>query len=176
MKKKVSKAGPQVEERPVDRHFVAMNQLSLHPTNRVLQLVFLPLVFLSFLGLIWMIPFPEIAFLKKHGYHIFLNWASFFIAGIIYYYLRLAPTLSYAVLFSIGVFSYVIVQLEYLEQRGGPAVWVICLIALLISLFILWWGQTLEQRKASAAALFRSVLHGPIWVWHFAFLKLKIPY
>lgn len=174
--KKNKNTAPTVENRPVDRYFLELNQASRSKTHRIIQYVFLPMFFFSALCLIWMIPFPEIAFLKKHGYDTFLNWASFFIAGVLYFYLRLAPTLSYAVLFTFGVLSYFIVQLEYVEQAGGPAVWLVSLIALLISFFVLWLGKNLEKQPMAGSTFGRSLLLGPIWVWHFVFKALKIPY
>src|SRR5690554_4617138 len=93
-------------KRPVDVYFETFNRQYQHPVNRVIQWIALPVFAFGMLGLVWMIPFPEIAFLKKHGYDTFINWGSFFIAGVIYYYLRLAPTLSYAMLFTVGIYSF----------------------------------------------------------------------
>lgn len=123
-----------------------------------------------------MVPFPEIAFLKKHGYDTFVNWGSFFIAGVVYYYLRLAPTLSYAMLLTIGVYSFFIVQLEYLEQGGGPAVWLVSACMLVGSLLALYLGKNLEKAAVPIRSFFRLLLLGPIWLWHFVFRKLNIPY
>lgn len=162
--------------RTVDKYFEQFAAQSQHSGNRALQYLFMPLWCFGLLGLIWMIPFPEIAFLKKHGYHIFLNWASFFIAIVIYYYLRLAPTLSYAVLFSIGVASFFIVQLEYVEADGGPAVWFVCAMLMLFSSIALWLGNRQEDRPASPGALMKQLVHSPIWLWHFAFKRFKVPY
>lgn len=131
--------------RKADQYFSEIEGWSKHPGSRALYYLFIPIFFFGLLGLIWMIPFPEIALLKKYGYHIFVNWASIYIAIVIYYYLRLIPLLSYMVLLSIGVMSYLIVQLEYQEMAGGPAVWLICLVLMLISQFILWIGTRMEN-------------------------------
>lgn len=162
--------------RTVDRYFEEFASVSKQPGNQSLQYLFIPIFSFAVLGLIWMIPFPEIEFLKRHGYHIFLNWGSFFIAFVIYYYLRLAPTLSYAVLFSIGVFSYIIVQLEYWEQSGGLPVWMVCTGLLVLSSLILWIGNRQEQKPATFKQFLKLLAHGPIWLWHFVFNYLKIPY
>ena len=162
--------------RRVDRYFAEFEAMSQHPGNRALQYLFIPLFSFGLLGLIWMIPFPEIAFLKKHGYHIFLNWGSFFIAFVVYYYLRLAPTLSYAVLFSIGIMSFLIVQLEYVERDGGPAVWQVCGLFMVLPFLILWLGSRAESRPVSLRGFLKMLLHGPIWLWHFVFRKLRIPF
>lgn len=162
--------------RVIDRYFAEFDSWSQHSGNRSLQYLFIPIFSFAVLGLIWMIPFPEIQFLKKHGYDIFLNWASIFIAIVIYYYLKLVPTLSYAVLVSIGVMSYFIVQLEYWEQRGGPAVWIVCLALLILSFAVLWIGHQKEEKPAPFTSFLKLLAHGPIWLWHFAFKSLKLPY
>lgn len=174
-KKQSSKAKPE-PLRPVDRYFTAFERDFRHPVNRAIQYVFIPVFSFAILGLVWMVPFPEIGFLKKHGYDTFLNWGSFFIAGMIYYYLRLAPTLSYAMLLTVGIFSFFIVQLEYIERDGGPAVWMVCGVLLAISFLALWSGRGLEKTKIPNTRFFNLLLVGPIWLWHFVFRKLKLPY
>ncbi len=123
-----------------------------------------------------MVPFPTIGFLAEHGYDTFLNWGSFFIAAVVYYYLRLAPTLSYAMLLVVGLFSFVIVQLEYVERDGGPAVWSVCAVLLLLSLGALYLGKRLERVPVPLRDFSRFLVLGPIWLWHFVFKKLNIPY
>jgi len=172
-KKKQEKEAP---KRPVDVYFDTFNRQYQHPVNRAIQWIALPVFAFGILGLVWMIPFPEIAFLKKHGYDTFVNWGSFFIAGVVYYYLRLAPTLSYAMLLTIGVYSFFIVQLEYVEQAGGPAVWSVCACLLMASLLVLYAGKNMERVAVPFRSFLRLLLLGPIWLWHFVFKKLRIPY
>lgn len=157
-----------------ERYFGEIAGWSHHPGSRALYYLFIPLFSFGLLGLIWMIPFPEIALLKKYGYDIFLNWASIFIAIVIYYYLRLIPLLSYMVLLSIGLMSYLIVQLEYQEQAGGQAVWLICLVLMLLSLLILWIGTKFEKNPPSFGQFLRFLVHGPVWLWHLLFRKLNV--
>jgi len=165
-----------VEKREVDVYFDEFHSYFRDPINRVIQYVTIPVFSFAVLGLIWMIPFPEIDFLKRHGYDTFLNWGSFFIAGIVYFYLRLATTLSYAVLLMIGLFSFFIVQLEYIEQTGGPALWFICSILLIASFLALYLGKRMEKNPIPFRVFLRLLVLGPIWIWHFVFRKLKIPY
>lgn len=163
-------------KRKVDVYFETFDREYRHPLNRLIQYMALPLFSFAVLGLVWMIPFPEIAFLKKYGYDTFLNWGSFFIAGVVYYYLRLAPTLSYAMLLTIGVFSFFIVQLEYAEQKGGLPVWLVCVILLSISLGALFLGKSLERITIPFRRFLLLLALGPIWLWHFVFKRLNIPY
>jgi len=135
------------------------------------------LFFFGALGAIWMIPFPEIGFLKNLNLHLFVNWASFVIAFGIYYYLRLAPTLSYGVLFQLGIFSFLIVQLEYLEAAEGPQVWIVCTVIALIGYGIMEWAKMKANKKPMPlSSWFELIGHGPLWIWHFVFKRFKIPF
>ena len=175
-KKRASTAKAAPSTRPVDVLFEQLAHDYQHPTNRMIQLIAIPVLLFSVMGLIWMVPFPHIDFLAKYGYDIFLNWGSFFIAIMVYYYLRLAPTLSYGVLLFVGIFSFLIVRLEYLERNGGPYIELVCGILLLASLFALYRGKNMERQPVSQRSFFRLLLIGPIWLLHFVFKKLNIPY
>lgn|SRR5690606_1418988 len=164
------------QKREVDVYFDEFHGYFRDPVNRVIQCAAIPVFSFAMLGLIWMIPFPEIDFLKRHGYDTFLNWGSFFIAGMVYFYLRLATTLSYAVLLMIGLFSFFIVQLEYIEQADGPAVWFICSMLLMASFLALYLGKRMEKNPIPFRVFLRLLVLGPIWIWHFVFRELKIPY
>ncbi len=160
-------------DRPVEQYF---HQLDMNFKNRGLYALFITLLFFGVLGLIWMIPFPQLSWLQRINAQTFLNWGSFYIAIIIYLYLKLAPTLSYAVLFSIGVMSFFIVQLEYVERDGGPAVWVVCLALAVVGWIGIWLTSKNENRTYDAKELWQLVRIGPIWLWSKVFEKLNIKY
>ncbi|SFS34072.1 DUF962 domain-containing protein [Sphingobacterium wenxiniae] len=171
--KKVTKTP--VFDRPVERHFYELDNL-ISNKNRSIYAVFLTLLFFGVMGLIWMIPFPQLAFLERMNAQTFLNWGSFYIAIIVYLYLRLAPTLSYAMLFSIAIMSFFIVQLEYVERDGGPAVWLVSLLLALIGLGgILFLGRN-EMKPLQGKDIWQLVTIGPIWLWSKVFERLKIKY
>ena len=176
MNKKQKRVGGQPKfERPIDRIFYEMDQ-EFASGNKSFYALTIGLVFFGVLGLIWMIPFPKLGFLVKANMDTFLNWGSFYIAIIIYLYLRLAPTLSYAILFTIGLMSFCIVKLEYLERDGGPAVWLVSLCLLIVGLV----GTVIQAKKESAdtppASIWRLLTMGPIWLWSKLFTKLNIKY
>ncbi len=63
-------------EEPKRQVEVLFDRLSANytdPSNRIIQLIFLPLFWFGLLGLIWLIPFPQFDFLVKLGWHTFLN-------------------------------------------------------------------------------------------------------
>lgn len=159
--------------RPVDNYFKNLD--NTFKVNKGIYAFFLTILFFGVMGLIWMIPFPQLEFLKKMNAQTFLNWGSFYIAIIIYLYLRLAPTLSYAVLFSIAIMSFFIVQLEYVERDGGPSVVLVCLILSLFGGIGLWVFA--KKEKSFSGKDFQNLLTiGPIWLWSKVFDKLNIKY
>ncbi len=174
MKKKAPESNKKVENtRPVERYFNELDQ-TYGEGNLIVYSIFLFLAFFAIMGLIWMIPFPQFDFLVKMNAHTFLNWGSFFIAIVVYSYLKLAPTLSYAVLFCIGIMSYFIVQLEYVERDGGPSVILVCSIIAVISLLGLYFSSS-KVKKGNASFLSLLTI-GPIWLWSKVFDKLKWKY
>ncbi|NQD72410.1 hypothetical protein HP439_16910 [Sphingobacterium shayense] len=162
-------------ERELDEVFYAMDRRYVNG-SRFLYIISIACFFFGVMGLIWMIPFPQFEFLISVNMHTFLNWGSFYIAIIIYFYLRLAPTLSYAMLFTIGIMSFFIVQFEYLERDGGPAVWLVSLMFAIFGFIGLYLNSRRESPAVSLKELWRLITIGPIWYWSKAFNKLSIKY
>lgn len=163
------------ERRKVDVYFDKYAESHQNHTNEIIHWICVPLIVFSLFGLIWAIPFPQLQFLgTKAGY---VNWASFLIAFSIYYYYRLSPVLSYAMLVIIMIFSAGIVTLERLHRLDGwPEMWQVCLI-----IFILAWvgqfiGHKIEGKKPSFLDDLRFLLIGPIWLLHFLFKRVGIRY
>lgn len=175
MNKKRTKAIPDTPElRTIDKYFESLD-LHFGKGNKILYAIFLALAFFGVMGLIWMIPFPQFDFLVNLNMHTFLNWGSFFIAIVIYCYLKLAPTLSYAMLFSIAIMSYFIVQLEYVERDGGPTVILVCSIISIVSLLVLYF-LTKKERNIGGKEFLNFLTIGPIWLWSKLFQKVKLKY
>jgi len=169
-----SKQPAKKEERLVDLLFVQYDSQYQHPTNRLIQWICIPLITFGITGLIWFLPFPYLSFLGQ--YNGFINWFTLAMAIVVYYYLKLAPTLSYAMLLTFGLFSFLIVQLEYWEKAGGLAPWIPCLSLFIIGCMGQFIGSKIEGRQRSLLSYFKLLLIGPIWLWHIVFKKLKIPY
>lgn len=163
------------EVRKVDQYFAILDQ-QFEAKNRVLYAAFLFLLFFGVQGLIWMVPFPQFDFLVRMNMHTFLNWGSFYIGIMIYLYLKLAPTLSYAMLFTVGVMSYFIVQLEYYERDGGAAVWLITAVLAFVGLVGLLVLTKKEKTQLAPKDLWQLITIGPIWLWSKVFDLLKVKY
>lgn len=163
----------QEPDRAMDKHFAYLD--NTFQGNKSVYAFFLTLAFFGVMGLVWMIPFPQLEFLKKMNAQTFLNWGSFYIAIIVYFYLKLAPTLSYAALFSIAIMSFFIVQLEYVERDGGPTVILVCSIIAIVGLLGLW-VCTKKEKSVSGKDFWSLLTIGPIWLWSKVFDKLKFKY
>lgn len=151
------------ELRNIDKLFIAYELHHHNRLNFVIQLIFIPLVIFSLMGLITAAPFPHLAFLGK--YNMFINWFSFALAIAIYYYLKQSPLLSYLMLFSFGALYFFIVQLEYIEQAGGFKLWQISSLLFIVSSIVLFWGNRQEENKLPVSQCWKKVIIGPIWLW-----------
>jgi len=161
--------------RPIDLYFSKYAESHQNHTNELIHWICVPLIVFSLFGLVWAIPFPQFGFLGKYiGY---LNWASFLIAFSIYFYFKLSPVLSYAMMLIMMIFSAGIVGLEKLNRLNGwPPMWQVCMIIF----FAAWIGQLIghkiEGKKPSFVDDLKFLLIGPIWLLHFAFKKAGIRY
>lgn len=170
---KKSPGTPQFE-RAVEKHFYELDQK--FPSPNWGYAVGMLLLFFGVMGLIWMIPFPQLAFLERMNAQTFLNWGSFFIAIVVYVYLSLAPTLSYAVLFCIGILSFLIVQVEYLERDYGVSAVLIFAVVTAIAIPLLYLVLRNDKKDLSVSDFFKFLGYGPIWLWSKAFDRLKWKY
>lgn len=174
-KKDLSSKSRQTPKRPVDAYFDKYAESHQNPTNELIHWICVPLIVFSLFGLVWAIPFPNLEFLGR--YNGFVNWASFLIGFSIYYYYKLSPVLSYAMLLIVMIFSAAIVGLEKLHNLNNwPPMWQVCLI-----IFVLAWigqfiGHKIEGKKPSFLDDVKFLLIGPIWLLHFLFKKAGIRY
>ena len=163
-----------VEKREIDVLFDKYSENHQNPTNKLIHWVCVPLIVFSIIGLVSAIPFPHIGFLGK--YNMYINWFSFLMAGTMYYYLKLSPILSYFMLFFFGICYFFVIQLEYVEQAGGIALWQSSLIIFVLSWIGQYIGQKIEGKKPSFLDDVKFLLIGPLWLLHLLLKKLKINY
>jgi uncharacterized membrane protein YGL010W len=159
--------------RSIDRYFIEYANNHQNPINIIIHWICVPLIAFSILGLIWAIP-VQFNFLGK--YKDFANLATIVIGLVMYYYWTLSRTFFWAMLFTIGIFSYFIVQLEYLERAGGPTFWVVCVVIFVISWVGQFIGHIIEGKKPSFLTDLKFLLIGPLWLWSKVFNRFKIPY
>jgi hypothetical protein len=174
-KQKVSpRKEPAVPARPVDKLFAAYAADNSTSANKTLQWFFVPLFAFGLFALVWSLPFPHIGFLGK--YNGFINWASFLLAVIIYMYYKLSPVLSYFILFTLFGFSYLIIQLEYMQKAGGAALWQVSLIMLAVGLLGYFTATIAESRQISIVKKLKNLLIAPLYLWHLLWSKVSVKY
>lgn len=154
-----------------DAYFETFQAQHPKPRDRWINSLFALIVLWGFSGLIWFLPFPHLDFLGK--YNGFVNWFTFFMAGLVYYYFRMLPIFSYFMLFTFGIFSYLFVQMEYWEQAGGPVPWHFCLCVLLFGSLALFF---IRKNALKNTSLFDAVFIATLWPWHVLLKKLNIRY
>ena len=159
--------------RSIHRYIAEYEKNHQNPINVILHLICIPLIFFSTLGLIWAIP-VQFHFLGK--YKDFANLATIVIGVVMYYYWTLSRIFFWVMLFTLGIFSYCIVQLEYWERDGGPAFWLVCLVLFILSWIGQFIGHKIEGKKPSFLTDFKLLLFGPLWLWGKVFNRFKIPY
>jgi uncharacterized membrane protein YGL010W len=163
------------QPRQIDIYFDKYSESHQNSTNKLIHWICVPLIVFSLFGLVWAIPFPHLGFLGR--YNGYINWASFLIGFSIYYYYRLSPVLSYAMLLIIFAFSAIVVTLEKMSQQSNwPAMWQVCL-----GIFILAWvgqfiGHKIEGKKPSFLDDLKFLLIGPLWLLQFLFKRAGIRY
>lgn len=159
--------------RQLDKYFLQYAESHRNPVNVLIHWVCVPLIAFSILGLVWSIPL-QLNFLGK--YKDYFNFASILIGLVMYYYIRLSPILSYGMFFTILIFSYLIVQLEYWEKAGGPAMWMVCLVLFIIAWVGQFIGHKIEGKKPSFLTDLKFLLIGPLWLWSKLYKTLNIGY
>ncbi len=159
---------PKAELRPVEREFENYNKAKSPLSNTTLLYVAIVLTLFGLMLFAWALPFPHLGFLGK--YNGYVNWASFLIAGGIYYYLRLSPTVSYLLLFILFAFSYIIIQLE--QRLTGTGMLLTGLGILLAGLV----GQMFVYRRLNNLPVFKMMMNAPLWLMVSILKKMNLRY
>lgn len=167
----MAKQNKQELKRPIDIWFDKYAESHQNPTNKIYHFICVPIIFFSILGLIWLIPFPELAFLGS--YQKFINWASLAIAFVMYYYYTLSNALFFMMIWVIALFSFGIVQIEINMASNAWIVFTSLFVAAWIGQFI---GHKIEGKKPSFFDDLRFLLIGPLWILHFICKKAGLKY
>ncbi|WP_028295464.1 hypothetical protein [Olivibacter sitiensis] len=164
--------------RPIDTYFRFYEEQYPSPSKRGAQAVGMLFWWFGLCGLVWFIPFPYLVFFGR--YNGFVNWFTFLMAILIYCYYRLSPMLSYFMLITFGLFSYLFVQLEYWEKESGPEPWLCCLAVFVLASIIGLIGRYIidkkQGKKVSLLDNMKLLFIGPLWLWRYVFLKLSLRY
>jgi uncharacterized membrane protein YGL010W len=127
-----------------------------HPANKTIHWICVPAILFSVLGLLWLIPVPEIAAISPWA-----NWATFAMALTVIYYLVLAPALAAGMALAALVMLSIIYALD--------AALTFPLWQLFAGIFIVAWigqfiGHEIEGKKPSFFKDLQFLLIGPAWL------------
>lgn len=171
MSKKVKSIPPS----PVVTIAGEFSQFHQSRTNKLIHYFTIPFLSFAVLGLIWAIPFPHLDFLG--GYNGFINWASFVIAGAVYYYYRVSQVLSYGLLVMVFAFSAGIVGLEKLHTlQGWPEMWQICLLISAVCYAAQFSGHKVEGRVPPPVYSLKTFVNGPLWMSYLLFKRAGLKF
>ena len=141
-------------------------------TNKAIHWICVPLIMLSLLALISMIPFPinDITLFSINGEKVLLNWTIIFLLFAIIFYLRLSISIAVGmILIAIGM----IASINWIEFFD-PTIW-----RLSLAIFVIAWigqfiGHKIEGKKPSFFEDLQFLLIGPAWLLSFIYKKIGI--
>ena len=141
-------------------------------TNKAIHWICVPLIMLSLLALISMIPFPihDITLFSINSEKVLLNWTIIFLLFAIIFYLRLSISIAVGMLLiAIGM----IASINWIELFD-PTIWKSSL-----SIFVMAWigqfiGHKIEGKKPSFFEDLQFLLIGPAWLLSFIYKKIGI--
>ena len=151
--------------------FAAAHQ---NPANKIIHIIFIPLLLFGLFGLAWVIPFPYIKFLGHYNGD--FNWSSFLLAFLVYFYIRLSPALGYVVLFVMLLYFYVITQMALWQKAGGPSIGLVCGAIFIFSVIALFFGYIKEGKKLSFEYRYKNLLIAPLFLVSIVFKRFSIKY
>ena len=137
-------------------------------TNQLIHNIFVPLIFLSAIGMLWDVKLPvELDFLGNEPLNVAMIVAVFVFA----YYL----SLSFVV--SVGIMSITLAGMVACYLYDGPiSVWIISLVIFVLSWVMQFVGHKIEGKKPSFFKDLEFFLVGPMWVLTKLYNKLGIKY
>ncbi len=138
-----------------------------NPVNKTIHWIAVPSIVFSLLCLVWSIPFPS-----SLGLGMYVNWATPAIALALYYYWNLSKPMAMAMMVVVMLFSYIIVQIE----KTGAPLWQVSAVVFGVAWVFQFIGHKIEGAKPSFIEDVQYLLIGPVWLLHFIFKKIGLPY
>lgn len=129
-----------------------------NPTNKKIHNICVPLIMLSIIGMLWVLPIPKALQINP-----IVNWGSIFISLCLIFYFSLGNVIGvFMMCVSIALLSIC----HLVDQYTG-----LSLLHSSIVVFILSWigqfiGHNIEGKKPSFLKDLQFLLIGPLWVFH----------
>ena len=143
-----------------------------NPTNKLIHWICVPLIMLSLLSLISIIPFPfkNYELLTFGDLVVKINWMTLFLAYSIFFYLRLSFSIAIGMLLIAILMIASISWIEFLD----PSIWKLSLIIFTLAWIGQFIGHKIEGQKPSFFEDIKFLLIGPAWLLGFIYKKLGV--
>jgi len=141
-----------------------------NPVNKKIHWVCVPLIMISLLALISLIPFPS--FIKFTGNSVLDSWTTVFLLYCVIFYLRMSISIAVGMLI---IAFFMIWGINWLDSFE-ISLWILSLF-----IFVLAWigqfiGHKIEGKKPSFFEDLKFLLIGPAWLLSFVYKRFNIGY
>jgi uncharacterized membrane protein YGL010W len=158
--------------RKIDKLFVEYGESHQNPTNKTIHWICVPMIFWSVIALVSAIPTGLLQSLFGEGSR-FANWAVVLMVFALAYYVSLSITLTIAMLL---IFSLCLMLIQWIVQIDVAPLWAVALIVFIVAWVGQFYGHKIEGKKPSFLKDVQFLMIGPVWLMHFIFKKVGIPY
>ena len=139
-----------------------------NPTNKLLHWICVPLILLSILGLLCVLPLPG----ALKAMSPCLNWGALTAAAALIYYVLLSPALAAGIALA---FLMMFALLRALAALAYP-LWLTCAVIFVVAWIGQFIGHAVEGRRPSFFKDLQFLLIGPMWLVAFLYRRLGIAY
>jgi len=137
--------------------------------NKIFHWICIPLIMLSLLGLIWVIPVPVAISRQVPPF----NWAWLILITSLIFYFRISIALSLGMLFVFSVMVGIIIFYEQANLTSLATASLIIFVAAWIGQFV---GHKIEGRKPAFFDDLKFLLIGPLWLLGFIYRRFGLRY
>ena len=160
---------PVANLRPIDAWLNEYSSYHLNATNKLIHWICVPLIMVSLLGLLWIIPMPGAV--SDVSEWINLAMALFIIAML--FYLRLSVPLAIGMAVIAGG---ALLGIRQMELHNPTIVWKVCVLVFIVAWIGQFIGHKIEGKKPAFFKDIQFLLVGPIWLLGFVYQRIGIKY
>lgn len=155
--------------RKVDQLLAEYGESHQNKTNKLIHWICVPSIFFVIVGLLWSIPTPS--YFEQFNFPV--NFGTLSLLFVLVYYRTLSSSLTLGM---IVVAAGITAGNYYLDKMGTPPLWLISTVVFVIAWIFQFIGHGIEGKKPSFIKDLQFLLIGPLWLLHFIYKKLNIPF
>jgi uncharacterized membrane protein YGL010W len=153
----------------VDALLAEYGESHKNKTNKLIHWICVPAILFAIIGLLWSIPTPE----TFNQFNFPVNFGTLGLLIALFYYKTLSSSLTLGMIFvAVGITA----GNYYLDKLQIPPLWLISTIIFVIAWIFQFIGHGIEGKKPSFFKDLQFLLIGPLWLLHFIYNKLNIPF